>query len=80
MTTEQTRARIKQQAAELRAEIEAREQRRREAEGLWGDVIQDGPRLELVRRQHQIHEAECIKRKAPTDRWNRVKIFEVIKR
>ena len=32
MTTEETRARIKQQAAELRAEIEAREQRRREAE------------------------------------------------
>lgn len=27
-----------------------------------------------------IHEAECIKRKAPTDWWNRVKIFEVIKR
>ena len=32
MTTEETRAKIKQQAAELRAEIEAREQRRREAE------------------------------------------------
>lgn len=27
-----------------------------------------------------IHESECIKRKSPTDWWNRVKIFEVIKR
>ena len=32
MTTEQTRAKIKQQAAEMRREIEAREQRRRAAE------------------------------------------------
>ena len=32
MTTEETRAKIKQQAAEMRAEIEAREQRRRAAE------------------------------------------------
>lgn len=32
MTTEETRAKLKQQAAEMRAEIEAREQRRREAE------------------------------------------------
>lgn len=32
MTTEETRAKLRQQAAEMRAEIEAREQRRREAE------------------------------------------------
>lgn len=40
---------------------------RREAEQFAFDVL-------------TIHEAECIKRKAPTDWWNRVKIFEVIKR
>ena len=40
---------------------------RREAEQFAFDVL-------------SIHEAECIKRKAPTDWWNRVKIFEVIKR
>lgn len=40
---------------------------RREAESFAFDVL-------------TIHEAECIKRKAPTDWWNRVKIFEVIKR
>ena len=54
MTTEETRARIKQQAAELRAEIEAREQRRREAEatppaylshsaGYWRVIVQGLP-------------------------------------
>ena len=40
---------------------------RREAEQFAFDVL-------------TIHEAECIKRKASTDWWNRVKIFEVIKR
>ena len=54
MTTEETRARIKQQAAALRAEIEAREQRRREAEatppaylshsaGFWRVIAQGLP-------------------------------------
>jgi anti-sigma-K factor RskA len=54
MTTEETRARIKQQAADLRAEIEAREQRRREAEatppaylshsaGFWRVIVQGLP-------------------------------------
>ena len=40
---------------------------RREAEQFAFDVL-------------TIHEAECIKRKAPTDWWSRVKIFEVITR
>ena len=40
---------------------------RREAEQFAFDVL-------------TIHEAECIKRKAPTDWWSRVKIFEVVKR
>jgi hypothetical protein len=54
MTTEETRAKIKQQAADLRAEIEAREQRRREAEatppaylshsaGQWRVIVQGLP-------------------------------------
>lgn len=34
MTTEEARARIKQQAAEMRRDIEAKEQRRREAEAM----------------------------------------------
>lgn len=34
MTTDETRARIRQQAADLRAEIEAREQRQREAQAI----------------------------------------------
>ena len=54
MTTEQTRAKIKQQAADLRAEIEAREQRQREAQaippaylshsaGFWRVIVQGLP-------------------------------------
>lgn len=54
MTTEETRAKLRQQAADLRAEIEAREQRRREAEatppaylshsaGKWRVIVQGLP-------------------------------------
>lgn len=54
MTTEETRAKLRQQAAEMRAEIEAREQRRREAEatppaylshsaGQWRVIVQGLP-------------------------------------
>jgi hypothetical protein len=54
MTTDETRARIRQQAADLRAEIEAREQRQREAQaippaylshsaGQWRVIVQGLP-------------------------------------
>lgn len=54
MTAEEARARIKQQAAQLRADIEAREQRRQEAEatppaylshsaGFWRVIVQGLP-------------------------------------
>ena len=54
MTTEETRAKLRQQAAEMRAEIEAREQRRREVEatppaylshsaGQWRVIVQGLP-------------------------------------
>ena len=54
MTTEETRAKIRQQAADLRAEIEAREQRQREAQaippaylshsaGQWRVIVQGLP-------------------------------------
>jgi hypothetical protein len=54
MTTEETRARIRQQANDLRREIEAKEQRRRESEamppaylstsaGRWRVIVQGMP-------------------------------------
>ena len=54
MTTEETRTKLKQQAADLRAEIEAREQRQREAQaippaylshsaGFWRVIVQGLP-------------------------------------